>query len=61
MVGTCAHIASVIWYLSFARYSRVNIELSKNWLDSVNVAAINHEVADESGSESEATEEFIFT
>lgn len=60
VVGTCAHIASVIWYLSFARHSRVNLELSKNWLDSVCDAAIIPEVAevvDESDSESEAMEE----
>lgn len=60
VVGTCAHIASVIWYLSFARYSGINLELSKNWLDSVCDAAIFPEVAevvDESDTESEATEE----
>lgn len=57
VVGMCAHIASVIWYLSFARHSCVNLELSKNWLDSVCDAAIIPEVVDESDSASEATEE----
>ncbi|XP_062568569.1 uncharacterized protein LOC134230745 [Saccostrea cucullata] len=58
VVGTCAHIASVIWYLSFARYSDViNLELGKNWLDNVCDAAHIPEIVDESDSETEATEE----
>lgn len=60
VVGTSTYIASVIWYLSFARYSGVNLELSKNWLDSVCDAAIIPEVAevvDENDSGPEATEE----
>lgn len=60
VVGTCVYIVSVIWYLFFVRYFRVNFELSKNWLDFVCDVVIIFEVVevvDESDSEFEVMEE----
>ncbi|XP_062602094.1 uncharacterized protein LOC134263728 [Saccostrea cucullata] len=57
VVGACAHITSVIWYLAFARHEHVSLQMSKNWLDSVEDAAHIPEAIDESDSETEVTEE----
>ena len=57
VVGTCAHIASVIWYLSFARHINAKLGPNKKWIDSVSDAANIPEIVDESDSDSEVTEE----
>ncbi|XP_061168891.1 uncharacterized protein LOC133178157 [Saccostrea echinata] len=54
VVGACAHITSVIWYL--ARHEHVSLQMSKNWLDSLEGAAHIPEAIDESGSEAEVTD-----
>ena len=54
---TCAHIASVIWYLSFARYINAKFVPNKKWIDSVSDAANIPEIVDESESDSEVTGE----
>jgi hypothetical protein len=57
VVGTCAHIASVIWYLSCARHSNINFDHGRSWLNTVTDAAEVPELVDDSDSESETTEE----
>ena len=54
---TCAHIASVIWYLSFARHINAKFVQNKKWIDSVSDAANIPEIVDESESDSEVTGE----
>ena len=56
-MGTCAHIASVIWYLSFARHINAKLGLNKKWKDSVSDAANIREIVYESDSDSEVTQE----
>ena len=56
-MGTCAHIASVIWYLSFARHINAKFVPNKKWIDSVSDAANIPEIVDESESDSEVTGE----
>ncbi|XP_062566452.1 uncharacterized protein LOC134228771 [Saccostrea cucullata] len=53
VVGVCSHIASVIWYLGFAKYNVESIPGVQNWSDFVMDAAV---IDESSSSESEKEE-----
>jgi hypothetical protein len=55
VVGVCAHIASVIWYLSFARHEQINQYGVKDWGATLADASKLPEPVDESDSESETS------
>ncbi|XP_033730151.1 uncharacterized protein LOC117319467 [Pecten maximus] len=54
-VGSCAHVASVIWYLGFARHSDIEFHLGKDWsqylLDAASPEPISVDGSDEETSE----------
>jgi hypothetical protein len=31
VVGTCAHVVSIIWYLGFARYHNLSFDSTYDW------------------------------
>lgn len=54
VVGCCSHIASVIWYLSFARYHpEVLRESASSYLNSLTDAQNYSDISDDDGSESD--------
>ena len=56
VVGTCAHVASVLWYLGFARHTEKPNGV-KDWSDFVEDAAKMPALIDDSDSEDEIPEE----
>lgn len=44
VVGTCSHIASVLWFLGFARHTNKIKDTTKQWSDFVADARDLHEV-----------------
>lgn len=59
VVGACAHITSVIWYLAYARHANVSVQTNRNWMDFLEDAAQIPEPAEESDSGTEVTEEIL--
>ena len=57
VVGTCAHITSIIWYLAFARHSGWKADGTRRWIECVIDAAVIPETVDESESDSSVIEE----
>ncbi|XP_045216033.2 uncharacterized protein LOC123566193 [Mercenaria mercenaria] len=55
VVGMCSHIASVVWYLSYARHLESNIYGVQNWGEYLADASKIPEPIDLSDSESEAS------
>ncbi|XP_056015215.1 uncharacterized protein LOC125654952 [Ostrea edulis] len=56
VVGACAHVASVLWYLGYGRHTE-SITGVQNWANYLEDAAVIPEPMDESESEDSATEE----
>ena len=56
VVGTCAHITSVIWYLSCARHSGRQVAGVRNWAETIDDASRLPDTIDASDSD-EFTEE----
>lgn len=54
VVGCCAHITSVLWYLAYARHKSTPVKGVRNWADHLDDAA---RVVDESDSGSESPTE----
>lgn len=54
VVGCCAHITSVLWYLAFARHQFTSVKGVRNWADHLDDAA---RVVDESDSGAESPTE----
>ncbi|CAF4651949.1 unnamed protein product, partial [Rotaria socialis] len=54
VVGCCSHIASVIWFLSFARYHPEALrESASSYLNSITDAPNYSDVSDDDGNESD--------
>ncbi|XP_062614064.1 uncharacterized protein LOC134275789 [Saccostrea cucullata] len=57
VVGVCAHIAAIIWFLGYGRYSHGDVGV-RNWAEYVEDAAnIPQEIDDSSDSDSSVVEE----
>ena len=52
VVGTCSHIASVIWFLGFQRHQTTSSTAGKSWIDYVQDTR-QHEAIDESDTDHE--------
>ena len=57
VVGPCAHITSVIWYLAYARHSGLRLDGSIKWLDYIDDASKIPDAVDANDSEGKFTVE----
>lgn len=61
VVGVCAHIAAVLWYLGYARHIQDSKNIGvRNWAEYVEDAANVPEVIDTSDSDDSIIEEWTF-